>query len=50
MDPPAHYETPMGLVALGAYKVEGDAVFLLFQPDGNVIEITKERFSGFDPG
>ena len=46
MDPPAHYETPMGRVALGAYEVEGNAVFLLFQPDGNVIEIIA-RFSQF---
>ena len=46
MDPPAHYETPMGRVALGAYEVEGNTVFLLFQPDGSVIEIIA-RFSQF---
>ena len=50
MEPRAHHGTSTGRVALGAYEVEGNAVFLLFQPDGNVIEITRERFSGFDPG
>ena len=50
IQPVAHIETPsMGRVALGAYEVDGNAVFLLFKPDGNVIEITEEWFSVFDP-